>query len=150
MTLPPRFRRPGWSDEPWLHCPRCRHPLIRWHRYTWTPERPQVVWDPDRWLLPFPVMGAVLMTGLILLCTELLLIGGLGRGRVLLWTVTQLGLLWATAVAWVDWRWRLQRRAHLRRTLQPHDWVCARCLHSEPDRADLYLVPQEHGAPDQP
>jgi hypothetical protein len=135
MDPAPTFRRPGWYDEPHLFCPRCRHPLLRWDAYWNQPETMQVVWDPDRWLLPVPWQGLMIFAVLVWLVPWLPLASGRRGGRALYALIIFLGFIWAAVSAWLEWRGRLRRRAALEQTLGPHDWVCVKCLHSQPEQA---------------
>ncbi|WP_293914699.1 hypothetical protein [Deinococcus sp.] len=133
--LPSTVRRLGGPGEPWLHCPRCRHPLVRWSQYRDTLETPQLVWDPDLWWLPFPWEGlalAVLIVGAVPM-TAILFVGGRhrrfpGPGQDV---IKGLGFAWAGVYALIEWRWRLWRRAKLEGQLRPRDWVCAACLYAQ-------------------
>ena len=126
------FHRPGWQIEPHLFCPRCRHPLLRWGNYRSAPEWIQVVWDPNRSWLPVPWQGFALLVVFLHVAPEVVLLFGSRPGLLVLRMLGSIiGFLGASLYAWMEWRWRLQKRAELEQTLQPHDWVCAKCLHAQ-------------------
>ena|GEM_PF-3908879 len=103
--------------------------MTTWAQLATIEEHPQLIWDPDRWLLPVPLEGVMLVAVLtwVIPGAAWLLLGA--RRSLLLFVV--LGFLWALGMAWVNWRMRLRRRQRLSTVLRPDSPVCANCLYAE-------------------
>lgn len=126
------MRRPLAGDRQWRECARCRHPMTRRADLAGLPERPWLVWDPERWRLPVPWPGVLLVGGLLLLVPRAadLLLRGRSHG-LLTAAVFVAGFVWAAVSAWVSWKWRQHRRRPRTGQERGDDWMCAACLHAE-------------------
>jgi hypothetical protein len=135
----PPVRRLGGFGEPWLHCPRCRYPLVRWAQYQGNLETPQLVWDSDLWWLPVPWEGLALATLILgaVPMTAILFVGGRRRRLPGQDVLKGLGFVWAGVYALIEWR-----RARLEGQLRLRDWVCAACLYAQNGDETLWFCPE--------
>lgn len=102
--------------------------MTRWSSLARRPEKPWLVWDPDRWWLPVPWEGAVVVTAL---CVGVPFLTLLLVGRRSLVLFIAAGFIWAFASAWLTFWWRRRRRRQLAGRMRGDDWVCLDCLHVE-------------------
>ncbi|GHG12226.1 hypothetical protein GCM10017783_25490 [Deinococcus piscis] len=117
----------------WRDCPRCRYPMTRWSELAGETEPLWVAWNPtDSWLpLHILILGGLMLLALASPTVGTFIFGPHQRGWA--WGLAEaIGLALATLAGAVTLWMRRSRRARLTHTLQPHDLVCARCLHAEP------------------
>lgn len=112
--------------------------MTRWDRLRAEPERLWVAWNPDGWWVRPEVVALAVMGLLFILAPGFMDLFGPRRrgGQGFLEFLMSTGLLIATVVAFLVRVRRLRRRAALSARLGPSDWVCANCLHAEPERPD--------------
>lgn len=110
--------------------------MTRWGRLQAEPERLWVSWNPDGWWVRPEVVALAVVLLLFVFAPWVvgLFEGRRHSGRAFLPLFMGAGLLVATAIALVQRTRRLNRRADLATRLRPADWVCAKCLHAEPER----------------
>ena len=103
--------------------------MTTWQAYGQIEERPQLVWDRSRWIMPVPWEGLVLIPFLVWMVPgAAYTLLGAERSLPL---VVLVGFVWAWVAMHINWRVRLKRRTQLAATLQATSFVCANCLHAE-------------------
>ncbi|BDP40789.1 hypothetical protein DAETH_07580 [Deinococcus aetherius] len=103
--------------------------MTRWASLARHPERPWLIWDPDRWLLPVPWEGVALLVALGMVAPGVvwLLLGGRRSSSI----VIAAGFVWALVSARLTFLWRRHLRRQRARQARSNDWVCAACLYTE-------------------
>lgn len=122
--------------QAWHECPKCAYPMVRWEKFQQNPERVWLVWKPEEWWGPVHVLilGGLLLLGFLMPWVGVILLGGQHRRGFVLALIEGVGLGSAVLIGYVTYLRRQRRRKRLTGNLQPLDWVCARCLHTEHER----------------
>lgn len=107
--------------------------MVRWTKFQRNPERVWVNWNPDEWAIPvhFLILGGLFLLAFTVPWFGEALFSGPHRRGWAFGLLESVGLGVAVAIGYAVYLFRRRKREQLARTLQPQDWVCARCLHAE-------------------
>ena len=120
----------------WRECPHCRYPMVRWAKFTQTPERVWVNWHPDEWVLPvhFLILGGLMLLALTFPWLGEVMFGGHHRRGWGFQMLESMGVGVAVLVGYGVYLYRRQKREKLALNMRARDWVCAKCLHVKRER----------------